>query len=71
MENLSLHDAGPQGQSGPPPMGQQPPPQQNLGAPPPPVPQLPPQMFTTAAQLLDLTDSECDGGRIEFWEALT
>jgi hypothetical protein len=25
---------------------------------PPPVPQLPPQMFTTAAQLLDLTDSE-------------
>ena len=29
-----------------------------LGAGPPPVPQLPPQMFTTAAQLLDLTDSE-------------
>jgi U6 snRNA-associated Sm-like protein LSm1 len=26
--------------------------------PPPPVAQLPPQMFTTAAQLLDLTDSE-------------
>lgn len=26
--------------------------------PPPAVPQLPPQMFTTAAQLLDLTDSE-------------
>lgn len=24
----------------------------------PPVPQLPPQMFTTAAQLLDLTDSK-------------
>jgi len=48
MENLSLHDAGP------------PPGQQALGAGsmPPPVPQLPPQMFTTAAQLLDLTDSE-------------
>lgn len=46
MEILSLHDAGP------PPPGQQ-----QLGAPPP-VPQLPPQMFTTAAQLLDLTDSE-------------
>ena len=26
--------------------------------PPPPIPRLPPQMFTTAAQLLDLTDSE-------------
>ncbi|KAK6421132.1 hypothetical protein LTR95_016843 [Oleoguttula sp. CCFEE 5521] len=48
MENLSLHDAGP---PGPPPPGQQ---QQQM---PPPVPQLPPQMFTTAAQLLDLTDS--------------
>jgi len=55
MENLSLHDAGPQGQPGPQQMGQQ---QQTLGMPPPPVPQLPPQMFTTAAQLLDLTDSE-------------
>jgi hypothetical protein len=54
MENLSLHDAGPQGQPGPQQMGQQ---QQTLGMPPP-VPQLPPQMFTTAAQLLDLTDSE-------------
>ena len=32
---------------------------QTLGMPPPQVPQqLPPQMFTTAAQLLDLTDSE-------------
>jgi len=30
---------------------------QSLGVPPP--QQLPPQMFTTAAQLLDLTDSEC------------
>jgi len=31
-----------------------------MGGPPPPpiVPQLPPQMFTTAAQLLDLTDSK-------------
>ncbi|KAK6423601.1 hypothetical protein LTR95_016499 [Oleoguttula sp. CCFEE 5521] len=49
MENLSLHDAGP---PGPPPPGQQ---QQQM---PPPVPQLPPQMFTTAAQLLDLTDKK-------------
>lgn len=47
MENLSLHDAGPPG--GPP---------SQAGTQPPPVPQLPPQMFTTAAQLLDLTDSE-------------
>ncbi|OQO09180.1 hypothetical protein B0A48_06071 [Cryoendolithus antarcticus] len=47
--NLSLHDAGP---PGPPPPGQQ---QQQM---PPPVPQLPPQMFTTAAQLLDLTDKK-------------
>ncbi|KAL1585034.1 U6 snRNA-associated Sm-like protein LSm1 [Cladosporium halotolerans] len=52
MENLNLHDAGP---PGPPPPGQHPP--QNLGMPPP-VPQLPPQMFTTAAQLLDLTDKK-------------
>jgi U6 snRNA-associated Sm-like protein LSm1 len=46
MENLSLHDAGQQ----PPPPGMQ--------SEPPPVPQLPPQMFTTAAQLLDLTDKK-------------
>lgn len=45
MENLSLHDAGPQ-----------PPPGMSPG--PAPVPQLPPQMFTTAAQLLDLTDKK-------------
>jgi hypothetical protein len=31
--------------------------QQQMPTGPPPVPQLPPQMFTTAAQLLDLTDS--------------
>ena len=60
MENLSLHDAGPPGQPGPQQMG--PPQQQTLGMPPP-VPQLPPQMFTTAAQLLALTDSECEDGR--------
>ncbi|GAB7352829.1 hypothetical protein MBLNU459_g3440t1 [Dothideomycetes sp. NU459] len=41
MENLNIRDA-------PPPLGG--------GQMPPPVPQLPPQMFTTAAQLLDLTD---------------
>jgi U6 snRNA-associated Sm-like protein LSm1 len=62
MENLSLHDAGPPGQPGPQQMGQQqqqPQQQQQTLGMPPPVPQLPPQMFTTAAQLLDLTDSEC------------
>ena len=53
MENLTLNDppsSSPQKQAqqpnavfpGPPPQG---------------APQLPPQMFTTAAQLLDLTDS--------------
>ncbi|KAM0428978.1 hypothetical protein ACHAPT_006782 [Fusarium lateritium] len=42
MENLSISDAPPQGRGG--------------GAPQP-LPQLPPQMFTTAAQLLDLTDT--------------
>ncbi|KAK8217374.1 hypothetical protein M8818_001627 [Zalaria obscura] len=47
MENLNINDAPP------PPLGA-------AGAPqmPPPVPQLPPQMFTTAAQLLDLTDKK-------------
>jgi U6 snRNA-associated Sm-like protein LSm1 len=52
MEKLSLDDR--------PPMGH-PPPQQLpgvLGMAPPVAPQLPPQMFTTAAQLLNLTDSE-------------
>lgn len=69
MENLSIHDPSPAAGASP-----QPPPQQMPGAPPqqqqqqqqgppgppPPmaVPQLPPQMFTTAAQLLDLTDSQ-------------
>lgn len=47
MEHLSLQDPGaPNGPHAPPPQ------------PPAAVPQLPPQMFTTAAQLLDLTDSE-------------
>ncbi len=47
MEHLSLHDSGPpDGPNAQPlPVSQG-------------VPQLPPQMFTTAAQLLDLTDSE-------------
>ena len=48
MEESNPHDAGPQ----PPAGAQQMPPG------PPPVPQLPPQMFTTAAQLLDLTDKK-------------
>ncbi|THW61378.1 hypothetical protein D6C77_10566 [Aureobasidium pullulans] len=43
MENMNMQNAPP-----PPPLGG--------GQMPPPIPQLPPQMFTTAAQLLDLTD---------------
>ncbi|KAK8093780.1 hypothetical protein PG997_000465 [Apiospora hydei] len=51
MENLTIHDPSPQ---------QGAPMSQTLGrAPPPQQPQqLPPQMFTTAAQLLDLTDKK-------------
>jgi len=49
MENLSISDAPP---AAPPPQGPSQP-----GGPSQPPPQLPPQMFTTAAQLLDLTDS--------------
>ncbi|KAL3422445.1 small nuclear ribonucleoprotein [Phlyctema vagabunda] len=47
MENLNLDDAPPMG--GAPPLGPGPPQQS---------PQLPPQMFTTAAQLLDMTDKK-------------
>lgn len=47
MENQQLHDAPPHQAPGTQQMQQ-----------PPPVPQLPPQMFTTAAQLLDLTDKK-------------
>lgn len=66
MERFSLHDSlpaqGPSGQNAhvdestptPPP----PPPPPAYQARPEPPPQLPAQMFTTAAQLLDLTDSE-------------
>ncbi|KAH0565961.1 hypothetical protein GP486_000653 [Trichoglossum hirsutum] len=52
MEQLSLHDT-------PPPPGQNahPPPPQPGSQQLPHLPQLPPQMFTTAAQLLDLTDT--------------
>lgn len=52
MENLTINDA-----AGAPPQQQD---GNTLGAgnaPPQGAPQLPPQMFTTAAQLLDLTDS--------------
>ncbi|GAM84589.1 hypothetical protein ANO11243_025850 [Dothideomycetidae sp. 11243] len=62
MEHLSIHDRPPSGQATPGPSfppGQMPPQQrgqQMMPPPPPSVPQLPPQMFTTAAQLLDLTD---------------
>ncbi|GAB0136075.1 hypothetical protein EsDP_00004392 [Epichloe bromicola] len=47
MENLNTSDAPPQGGTAPLP-----------GAPPQAPAQLPPQMFTTAAQLLDLTDKK-------------
>jgi U6 snRNA-associated Sm-like protein LSm1 len=56
MENLTISDPPPPGlplQHGGP--GGMPP---VLGRPPPPPQQLPAQMFTTAAQLLDLTDSK-------------
>lgn len=56
MENLSISDAPPQMQGGPGGPGGMPPPGA-LGRPSQPQ-QLPAQMFTTAAQLLDLTDSE-------------
>lgn len=49
MQTVTLNDM---------PEGQQPGMQQPLQMGPPPVAPLPPQMFTTAAQLLDLTDSE-------------
>ncbi|KAI9777349.1 MAG: SM-like, degradation of cytoplasmic mRNAs and positively regulates transcription initiation [Geoglossum umbratile] len=52
MEHLTLQDTPPPGAQNAHP----PPPQTPLG--PQQLPQLPPQMFTTAAQLLDLTDSE-------------
>jgi len=51
MENLILEDTPPGG-----PLGGQAP--LGLGVPPPHNQQLPPQMFTTAAQLLDLTDKK-------------
>jgi U6 snRNA-associated Sm-like protein LSm1 len=60
MDNMNMQNAPP-----PPPLG-------GGGQMPPPIPQLPPQMFTTAAQLLDLTDSEhalpCRMTRISFIE---
>ncbi|OTB04164.1 hypothetical protein M426DRAFT_321013 [Hypoxylon sp. CI-4A] len=57
MENLSLHDPPPQ-PGGNPMAGSIPPQALGRGAPPPQPQQLPPQMFTTAAQLLDLTDKK-------------
>ncbi|KEF57460.1 uncharacterized protein A1O9_05377 [Exophiala aquamarina CBS 119918] len=59
MENLSIVD--PAGPSSPKRLGQGQQSGQNAvfpGAPPQGAPQLPPQMFTTAAQLLDLTDKK-------------
>jgi len=47
MDNMNMQQNAPP----PPPLG-------GGNQMPPPIPQLPPQMFTTAAQLLDLTDSE-------------
>ena len=56
MENLSIQDPGPPGQQPAQQMGRGIPPEGPITPQPP--PQLPPQMFTTAAQLLDLTDSK-------------
>ncbi|KAI1107369.1 Sm-like ribonucleoprotein [Jackrogersella minutella] len=56
MENLSIHDPSPQ--AGPSQQGGSVPQGMGRGAPPPQPQQLPPQMFTTAAQLLDLTDKK-------------
>ncbi|KAJ9141909.1 hypothetical protein NKR23_g7654 [Pleurostoma richardsiae] len=53
MENLSISDPPPQGGGAPPTLGRVPPPQQQQQQ-----QQLPAQMFTTAAQLLDLTDKK-------------
>ncbi|KAL4933564.1 U6 snRNA-associated Sm-like protein LSm1 [Aspergillus undulatus] len=58
MERLPINDPAGPGQQGKPPQGF--PPERSLGPSAPMThgpPQLPPQMFTTAAQLLDLTDS--------------
>ena len=52
MENLTLEESPPQGAPGGAQMATLGP-----GIPPPQNQQLPPQMFTTAAQLLDMTDS--------------
>ncbi len=54
MEDLSLQDTPPGGSTGALGPNHAPAPALPAGGP----PQLPPQMFTTAAQLLDLTDSE-------------
>jgi len=60
MERLSIHDQSQANARMPSPqpqmLGQGQGPGQAQG--PPMVPQLPPQMFTTAASLLDLTDSK-------------
>jgi len=53
MENLTLEEAPPQGAPGGAQIATLGP-----GIPPPQNQQLPPQMFTTAAQLLDMTDSK-------------
>jgi hypothetical protein len=50
MENLTLQEPSPSEGAQMPPVGR--------GIPPPQNQQLPPQMFTTAAQLLDMTDSK-------------
>lgn len=72
MENLSLHDAGnaPAGPGGPPVVPQLPvrdllAMRLNIR-----TNERQPQMFTTAAQLLDLTDSECanDGDHLHRYE---
>ena len=61
MEHLSLQDPSASGRPagvGASSNNEPVPPQGHELSMPPPIPRLPPQMFTTAAQLLDLTDSE-------------
>lgn len=57
MDRLSLNDQPPMQQQGP-PLGPGTPMGGNALLAPAPVPQLPPQMFTTSASLLELTDSK-------------
>lgn len=68
MERLPVNDPSGPGPQGNPPQG--PPSQGNLGPMSHGPPQLPPQMFTTAAQLLDLTDSGSNIALVFAWKLI-